>query len=96
MRPSPDGSLLASCSNDHSVRIWVVATRECKLELREHDHVVECVAWAPETAAAAINEAVGADNRVGAHEGPFLVSGSRDKTLKVCFQKNLVSFIIIF
>lgn len=46
VRPSPDGSLLASCSNDHSVRIWVVATRECKMELREHDHVVECIAWA--------------------------------------------------
>ena len=27
-----------------------MATAECKAELREHDHVVECVAWAPESA----------------------------------------------
>lgn len=44
-----------------TVRVWVVATKECKAELREHDHVVECVAWAPESAAPAINEAAGTD-----------------------------------
>ena len=32
------------------VRVWVMQTGECKAELREHDHVVECVAWAPESA----------------------------------------------
>lgn len=41
--------------------MWVVGTKECKLELREHDHVVECIAWAPESAAPAINEAAGVD-----------------------------------
>lgn len=44
-----------------TVRVWVIGTKECKLELREHDHVVECIAWAPESAAAAINEAAGVD-----------------------------------
>ena len=41
-----------------------------QVELRAHDHVVECIAWAPETATAAINEAAasssdgaGEDNR---------------------------------
>lgn len=58
------------------------------MELREHDHVVECVAWAPESAMSAINEAAGVDNRRNAQKGPFLVSGSRDKTLKV---NNLLS-----
>lgn len=52
-------------------------------ELRDHEHVVECIAWAPESATAAINEAAGADNKKGAHQGPFLASGSRDKTIKV-------------
>ena len=42
-----------------TVRVWVVATKECKAELREHDHVVECVAWAPENSFAHINEAAG-------------------------------------
>lgn len=52
-------------------------------ELREHDHTVECVAWAPESASLAINEAAGVDNKKGAHQGPFLASGSRDKTIRV-------------
>jgi WD40 repeat protein len=63
VRVSPDGSLLASCSNDQTVRVWVIASGECKTELLEHDHVVECVAWAPESAINVINEAAG--NEVG-------------------------------
>ena len=42
----------------------MVATKECKLELREHDHVVECVSWAPEVAHPTINEAIGAEVRI--------------------------------
>lgn len=53
------------------------------MELREHEHVVECVSWAPEAAAAAVNEAAGGDNRRASHPGPFLASGSRDKSVKV-------------
>ncbi|THD23274.1 Lissencephaly-1 [Fasciola hepatica] len=45
VRPSPDGTLLASCSNDHSIRIWSVESRECAVVLRGHEHVVECVVW---------------------------------------------------
>lgn len=52
------------------------------MELRDHEHVVECVAWAPESAAAAVNEAAG-DNRRAAHQGQYLASGSRDKSVKV-------------
>lgn len=83
IRINVDGTLMASCSNDHSVRIWCINSKESKLELREHDHTVECIAWAPETAAAAINEAAGADNKKGSHPGPFLASGSRDKTIRI-------------
>uniref|UniRef100_A0A0A9W3D1 Lissencephaly-1 homolog n=1 Tax=Lygus hesperus TaxID=30085 RepID=A0A0A9W3D1_LYGHE len=83
VRVSPDGTLMASCSNDQTVRVWIIASKECKAELRGHDHVVECIAWAPESSHSAINEAAGADNKKGAYEGPFLVSGSRDKTLRV-------------
>lgn len=47
------------------------------------------MAWAPESASAAINEAAGVDNKKGAHQGPFLASGSRDKTIRVRPTLNL-------
>lgn len=31
------------------------------MELREHEHVVECIAWAPESAQPTINEAISVD-----------------------------------
>jgi len=83
VRVNHDGSLLASCSNDQTLRVWVVATKECKAELREHEHVVECLAWAPECAHPAINEAAGIDAKKGQRSGPYLISGSRDKTIKM-------------
>lgn len=95
VRVHADGDLIASCSNDQTVRVWALQTKDCKLELRAHDHVVECIAWAPETATAAINEAAASetDNRSNGgtdsggggarHPGPFLASGSRDKTIRI-------------
>lgn len=85
VRVSLDGSLLASCSNDQTIRIWIASGKDTKSELRDHDHVVECIAWAPESATQAINEAAAAnDNKNSAsHSGPFLASGSRDKTIRV-------------
>jgi len=85
VRVSLDGSLLASCSNDQTVRIWMASGKDTKCELRDHDHVVECVSWAPEAAHQAINEAAAAaDNKNSVtHPGPFLASGSRDKTIRV-------------
>lgn len=64
------------------------------MEMREHEHVVECVAWAPESATAAIQEATALaastsnsapseNNKKSNLTGPFLASGSRDKTIKI-------------
>ena len=61
VRPNQDGTLIASCSNDQTVRVWVVATKECKAELREHEHVVECISWAPESSYSCISEATGSE-----------------------------------
>jgi platelet-activating factor acetylhydrolase IB subunit alpha len=118
-----DGSYMASCSNDQSVFVWQISTSllssnsnlECRhFELRGHEHVVECIAWAPDTSSAAILEAAGIQlNKVSngtpesssssnialeiaakkqqilqtqqlqRNSGPYLCSGSRDKTIKV-------------
>ncbi|XP_013921901.1 PREDICTED: platelet-activating factor acetylhydrolase IB subunit alpha [Thamnophis sirtalis] len=83
VRPNQDGTLIASCSNDQTVRVWVVATKECKAELREHEHVVECISWAPESSYSTILEATGSETKKSGKPGPFLLSGSRDKTIKM-------------
>ncbi|KAJ8257158.1 hypothetical protein COCON_G00193100 [Conger conger] len=83
VRPNQDGSLLASSSNDQTVRVWAVASKECKAELREHEHVVECVAWAPDSANQTILESTGSEVKKSGKPGPFLLSGSRDKTIKM-------------
>lgn len=61
VRPNQDGTLIASCSNDQTVRVWVVASKECKAELREHEHVVECISWAPESAHPTILDATSSE-----------------------------------
>ncbi|KAL3170100.1 hypothetical protein MRX96_015165 [Rhipicephalus microplus] len=85
-------SLLVSCSNDQTVRVWVVGTKECNLELREHDHVVDCIAWAPECAHPYLGgNSSGDSNRRLAGSGAgrtqgtglFLALGSLDKTIKL-------------
>jgi platelet-activating factor acetylhydrolase IB subunit alpha len=66
------------------VRIWVLSTKECKAELRGHDHVVECIAWANDSALNSVAEAVGIQTKKGGPTpGPFLISGSRDKTIRL-------------
>ena len=51
------------------------------MDLREHENVVECIEWAPDLALENIQKAASLDSKNKA--GPFLVSGSRDKTIKV-------------
>lgn len=33
VRVHPDGAIFASCSNDHSIRVWNINTKECKVIL---------------------------------------------------------------
>lgn len=65
-----------------------------QIEMREHEHVVECVAWAPESSTAAIQEATALaasssnsapteNHKKSNLTGPFLASGSRDKSIKI-------------
>lgn len=95
--------MLASGSNDQSVRVWDIASGECKADLRGHDHVVECVVFVPVNAYEYLRELVGYQGMVVASPTPdgkplnsskqvkvaaqapgqYVVSGSRDKTLKL-------------
>uniref|UniRef100_A0A2K5YVA5 PAC1-like LisH-like dimerisation domain-containing protein n=1 Tax=Mandrillus leucophaeus TaxID=9568 RepID=A0A2K5YVA5_MANLE len=78
------GTLIASCSNDQTVCIWVIATKQCKAELQEHEHVVERISWAPGSSYSSISEATGSETkRKSGKPGPFLLSGSRDKTMNI-------------
>lgn len=45
--------------------------------------MVECIAWAPETASASIKAACSENGGGSSVIGPFLASGSRDKCIKV-------------
>ncbi|UOH80908.1 nuclear distribution protein PAC1 [Cryptococcus neoformans] len=79
--PSEDGRWLTS-------RVWDFSTGETKMELRGHEHVVECAVFAPVNAYPAIRELAGlkppapGDTRAKS-PGVYVATGSRDKTVKL-------------
>ncbi|KAH9413680.1 lisH and WD40 domain-containing Lis-1 [Dermatophagoides pteronyssinus] len=95
VRVNNDGSLMATCSKDHTIIVWNLinanqhmnsgggggSNNDIKIMLREHDHTVECISWAPNTANKSISEAF--EEKRKELQGPYLVSGSRDNTLKL-------------
>ena len=76
---------------------------ECKSELRGHDNVIECIAWAPESAGPQISESVtnGTAEVVSTttttpRSGPYLVSGARDKSIRMWDVTNgLCLFLLV-
>ena len=56
---SADGKYLASGSNDQTVKVWSVESSTCVVTLRDHTHVIEAVAFAPEAGRLAIIESLG-------------------------------------
>lgn len=43
----PSGTLLASCSDDHSAKIWSSNSSSCVFDLREHTKPVYTLRWSP-------------------------------------------------
>ncbi|KAG2490965.1 hypothetical protein HYH03_010641 [Edaphochlamys debaryana] len=44
---SPDGSLVATASEDHTVHLYDAGTAKWRCTIKAHDACVTCVAWAP-------------------------------------------------
>ncbi|VDN89395.1 unnamed protein product [Brugia pahangi] len=94
VRVHHDGNIFASCSNDQTVCVWNTLSKEYKIQFCDHEHVVECIQWAPDKAlryvveaehenASQMNgDAKKSDSIIAPKIGPILVSGSRDKTIK--------------
>ncbi|CAI4232450.1 unnamed protein product [Auanema sp. JU1783] len=83
IRIHPDGTHFATASIDQSVIVWALQSKTAKATLREHDNVVECVEWAPESALAPIRSENGKPSVDALAQPYIIVSGSRDKTIKV-------------
>lgn len=99
VRVNADGTLLATCSKDHTIIVWDANQSDLlasssnsdhiKCTLKDHDHTVECIAWAPESAYANVLEATSPNQKsdrttaTTTTGSSFLISGSRDKTIKV-------------
>lgn len=45
---SPDGNMLASCSNDQTVRLWNMVSRKMLYEVTGHSLHVKSLAWSPD------------------------------------------------
>ena len=96
---SKSGVIMASGSNDSLIKLWTVEESDHKsriiAELRGHDHVVECVSFVLPSALGAMSSsssqrsatsttaATTMTNKAGQDISTLLVSGSRDKAVKV-------------
>ncbi|KAF7982955.1 hypothetical protein HWV62_25270 [Athelia sp. TMB] len=47
---SPDGALIASCSSDHTIRLWDTETRQVLRVLEGHTHFVQSMTFSPDGA----------------------------------------------
>ncbi|KAL7283677.1 hypothetical protein ACG7TL_003113 [Trametes sanguinea] len=96
VRFMPGDQQIVSASRDQTIRIFDVAsthltariidplTGETKMELRDHQHTVEVVVFAPISSYAAIRELAGLPNTDRSNRpGAYVATGARDKTIKI-------------
>ena len=89
--PNADGTALASCSDDQSIRLWDVATaKELEAQVMNgHENVIETLAWLNPAAMATVLASVDFEGQFpaaadgAAQTPPLLLSGSRDKTIRL-------------
>jgi platelet-activating factor acetylhydrolase IB subunit alpha len=85
---TPTGTHMASASSDLSIKLWDFSTYNCIRTLRGHDHTISAIRFIP-TALTGLGDAEkksGDKTATGIDSGvagtSFLVSASRDKTIK--------------
>ena len=86
-----DARLVASASSDYTARLFDLSSGDARAELRGHEHVVECVAFAPVAAYASICQLAGLpapQDDAARAPGRFLATGSRDKTVRLWTQQG--------
>lgn len=85
---TPTGTHLASASSDLSIKLWDISTYTCIRTLRGHDHTISAIKFIPNPISASDTTekktgegtTTGIDSAVAGTS--FLVSASRDKTIK--------------
>jgi len=77
-----EGTLLASCSLDQTIRTWNPTNGQPIAVLREHTHVVECIAFSPPNVIPLTEEAQKAKKKIQT-SATYIASGSRDKTIRI-------------
>jgi len=93
---TPLGSHLASSSSDLSIKLWDFKTYNCIRTLRGHDHTISSISFIPSpalisqgtskassTTSAPQNTTSTTGIDINAAGTAYLISGSRDKTMKV-------------
>jgi platelet-activating factor acetylhydrolase IB subunit alpha len=102
---SGDGHFLASGGNDRSIILWDLQSMRMIQVMREHEHVVESVAFAVTEAQEQViekalsNKIVAGGGQVGnagaERRIKFLLSGSRDRTVRM-WEAHSGTMLMIF